>query len=88
MAIKGSKAKFTAIIVASIFAGATAGWIGRGAWDVRNLDRDILAAYAKVKAPAKMEIHEDLGVVVVRGKKSDVEQTTKILDEVRKAVQK
>jgi hypothetical protein len=71
------------MLAASYFAG----WISHRAWNRRNTEQSIIDAMRQVNGPVRVEKAGDLDVIMLKGRKADVEATQEAIDKIQAAVQ-
>ena len=74
-------------IIMMLAASYFAGWISHRAWNRRNTEQAIIDAMRQVNGPVRVEKAGDLDVIVLKGRKADVEETQEAIDKIQAAVQ-
>jgi hypothetical protein len=64
-----------------------AGWISHRAWNRRNTEQAITDAMRHVNGPVRVEKTGDLDVIMLTGRKADVEATQEAIDKIQATVQ-
>ena len=71
------------MLAASYFAG----WISHRAWNRRNTEQAIIDAMRQVNGPVRVEKAGDLDVIMLKGRKADVEATQEAIDKIQAAAE-
>ena len=74
-------------IIMMLAASYFAGWVSHRAWNRRNTEQAILDAMRPVNGPVRVEKAGDLDVIMLKGRKADVEATQEAIDKIQAAVQ-
>jgi hypothetical protein len=70
------------MLAASYFAG----WVSHRAWNRRNTDQAIIEALRQVHGPVRVEAG-DLDVLMLKGRKPDVEATEEAIGKIQAAAE-
>lgn len=74
-------------IIMMLAASYFAGWISHRAWNRRNTEQAIIDAMRQVNGPVRVEKAGDLDVIMLKGRKADVDATQEAIDKIQAAVQ-
>jgi len=75
----------TLFLIMLVAAAYCAGWISHRAWNRRNTEQAIIEAMRQVNGPVRVEKAGD--VMMLKGRKSDVEATEEAIDKIQAAIQ-
>jgi hypothetical protein len=71
------------MLAASYFAG----WVSHRAWNRRNTEQAIIDAMRQVHGPVRAEKAGDLDVLMLKGRKPDVEATEEAIGKIQAAAE-
>jgi hypothetical protein len=74
-------------LIMMLAAAYFAGWISHRAWNRRNTEQAIIDALRQVEGPVRVENAGDSDVIMLKGRKSDVEATEEAIGKIQAAVQ-
>ena len=74
-------------IIMMLAASYFAGWVSHRAWNRRNTEQAIIDAMRQVHGPVRVEKAGDLDVLMLKGRKSDVEATEEAIGKIQAAAE-